>query len=123
MQVKTVGDEFATMKTWLQPGNQDLTIISGMIMAALFLSELRDFLNPSVTEELFVDTSRGSKLKINFDIITPHISCDLVSPHPAISRTTGMMGPTTYPAMCLISGATCCNKKWVEGTDNLTLQA
>ncbi|XP_063231560.1 endoplasmic reticulum-Golgi intermediate compartment protein 3 [Bacillus rossius redtenbacheri] len=60
-------------------GGAAVTIISGMIMAALFLSELRDYLNPSVTEELFVDTSRGSKLKINFDIITPHISCDYLA--------------------------------------------
>jgi len=29
-----------------------------------------------MSEELFVDTSRGSKLRINLDIIIPTISCD-----------------------------------------------
>lgn len=29
-----------------------------------------------MSEELFVDTSRGSKLRINLDIIVPAISCD-----------------------------------------------
>ena len=28
---------------------------------------------------MFVDTSRGSKLKINLDIIFPKISCDFLS--------------------------------------------
>ena len=45
-------------------------------MVALFLSELRDYLTPRINEELFVDTSRGSKLRINLDIIIPTISCD-----------------------------------------------
>lgn len=47
-----------------------------MIMIMLFISELRDFMTPNLDEELFVDTSRGSKLKINLDIIIPKISCD-----------------------------------------------
>ncbi|XP_012262644.2 endoplasmic reticulum-Golgi intermediate compartment protein 3 isoform X2 [Athalia rosae] len=32
-----------------------------------------------MSEELFVDTSRGSKLRINLDLIVPTISCDLLS--------------------------------------------
>ncbi|XP_074099706.1 endoplasmic reticulum-Golgi intermediate compartment protein 3 [Cotesia typhae] len=56
-----------------------VTIISSIIMVMLFISELRDFLTPNLDEELFVDTSRGSKLKINLDIIIPRISCDLLS--------------------------------------------
>lgn len=45
-------------------------------MVLLFVSELRDYMTPGINEELFVDTSRGSKLKINLDIIVPMISCD-----------------------------------------------
>lgn len=53
-----------------------VTIISTIIIISLFVSELRDFISPNVVEELFVDTSRDSKLKINLDIIIPTISCD-----------------------------------------------
>lgn len=52
-----------------------VTIVSGIIMALLFLSELNDYLTPELTEELLVDTSRGPKLRINLDIVFPHISC------------------------------------------------
>ena len=45
-------------------------------MVLLFISELNDFLTPSINEELFVDTSKGSNLRINLDIIIPRISCD-----------------------------------------------
>ena len=45
-------------------------------MVLLFISELNDFLTPGVNEELFVDTSKGSNLRINIDIIIPRISCD-----------------------------------------------
>ncbi|CAG2065601.1 unnamed protein product [Timema podura] len=59
-------------------GGAAVTVLSAMIMTSLFVSELRDYLNPTVTEELFVDTSRGSKLRINFDFIIPTISCDFL---------------------------------------------
>lgn len=45
-------------------------------MGILFLSEVNYYLTPTLSEELFVDTSRGSKLRINLDIIVPAISCD-----------------------------------------------
>lgn len=53
-----------------------VTIISTFIMGILFLSEVNYYLTPTLSEELFVDTSRGSKLRINLDIIIPAISCD-----------------------------------------------
>ncbi|XP_070153293.1 endoplasmic reticulum-Golgi intermediate compartment protein 3 [Polyergus mexicanus] len=56
-----------------------VTIISTIIMGILFMSEINYYLTPSMSEELFVDTSRGSKLRINLDIIVPTISCDLLS--------------------------------------------
>ncbi|KAJ8683549.1 hypothetical protein QAD02_019341 [Eretmocerus hayati] len=60
-------------------GGALVTIISSIIMVSLFVSEVMDFLTPNIKEELFVDTSRGSKLKINLDIIIPSVSCDLLS--------------------------------------------
>nr|XP_012223663.1 PREDICTED: endoplasmic reticulum-Golgi intermediate compartment protein 3 isoform X1 [Linepithema humile] len=56
-----------------------VTIISTIIMGILFMSEVNYYLTPTMSEELFVDTSRGSKLRINLDIIVPTISCDLLS--------------------------------------------
>lgn len=56
-----------------------VTIISTIIMGILFLSEVNYYLTPTLSEELFVDTSRGSKLRINLDIIVPTISCDVLS--------------------------------------------
>ncbi|XP_076671501.1 endoplasmic reticulum-Golgi intermediate compartment protein 3 isoform X2 [Andrena cerasifolii] len=56
-----------------------VTIISTIIMGILFLSEVNYYLTPTLSEELFVDTSRGSKLRINLDVIVPTISCDLLS--------------------------------------------
>lgn len=48
-------------------------------MTILVLSELNSYMTPSLTEELFVDTTRNHKLKINLDIYIPTISCDYLS--------------------------------------------
>ncbi|XP_064652383.1 endoplasmic reticulum-Golgi intermediate compartment protein 3-like [Lineus longissimus] len=52
-----------------------VTIISGLIMLILFVSELNYYLTTEVHPELFVDISRGQKLKINIDITFPRVSC------------------------------------------------
>ena len=44
-------------------------------MTLLFISELNTYLTPDVIEELFVDTTREPKLKININITVPAISC------------------------------------------------
>ena len=48
-------------------------------MGFLILSELNAYLTPNVSEELFVDTTRNHKLKINLDFLIPQISCDYLS--------------------------------------------
>ncbi|KAG8226870.1 hypothetical protein J437_LFUL006579 [Ladona fulva] len=55
-----------------------VTIVSGIIMTLLFLSELNDYFTPNISEEIFVDTSRGPKLRINIDIIVPSVSCSFL---------------------------------------------
>ena len=52
-----------------------VTIFAGCIMVILFLSEMYDFMTPKISEDLFVDTTRGSKLKINMDIVLGKIPC------------------------------------------------
>jgi endoplasmic reticulum-Golgi intermediate compartment protein 3 len=56
-----------------------VTVISVILMVFLVLSELNAYLTPQLSEELFVDTTRGHKLKINLDVVIPTISCDYLS--------------------------------------------
>ena len=48
-------------------------------MVLLLVSELNAFLTIETRDRLSVDTSRSEKLKINFDIMFPHIPCSLLS--------------------------------------------
>ncbi|XP_046401835.1 endoplasmic reticulum-Golgi intermediate compartment protein 3 [Ischnura elegans] len=69
---KTLEDRIKTF------GGALVTVISGIIMGLLFISELNDYFTPNISEEIFVDTSRGPKLRINLDIIVPTISCSFL---------------------------------------------
>jgi len=50
--------------------------MSWCVIALLVFFEIQDYWTPTISEELFVDTSRGPKLRINLDFIIPSISCD-----------------------------------------------
>ena len=50
--------------------------MAAVTMSLLFISELYDYMTPRVNEDLFVDTTRGSKLKINLDLVFPYIPCE-----------------------------------------------
>lgn len=56
-----------------------ISIISIIVMLLLFFMELMDYLKPTITEELFVDTSRSPHIQINLDIIVSSISCDFLA--------------------------------------------
>lgn len=53
-----------------------MTLVTVIIMGMLFMYELHDYLTPKLAEDLFVDTTRGSKLKINIDVVFPSIPCN-----------------------------------------------
>jgi len=60
-------------------GGGTITVVASVVMIMLFASEIQDYLTPSLDEQLFVDTTRGSKIKINLDIVFPKIGCDFLS--------------------------------------------
>jgi len=52
-----------------------VTIVVGVLMAFLMISELIRYRTVEVTSEVGVDTSFGSKLPINVDIVMPNLPC------------------------------------------------
>ncbi|GKA20109.1 endoplasmic reticulum-Golgi intermediate compartment protein 3-like protein [Tanacetum coccineum] len=56
-----------------------ITLISSVFMLLLFFSELRLYLHSVTETKLIVDTSRGERLQINFDIVFPALPCSLLS--------------------------------------------
>nr|XP_018902255.1 PREDICTED: endoplasmic reticulum-Golgi intermediate compartment protein 3 [Bemisia tabaci] len=56
-----------------------VTIACWVIIFWLVLLECIEYSRNSTVEEIFVDTSRDSKLQINLDIVVPSISCDYLA--------------------------------------------
>ncbi|CAD5112590.1 DgyrCDS1803 [Dimorphilus gyrociliatus] len=56
-----------------------ITIVSGIFMFGLFVSELSYYLSVEVHSELLVDATLDQKVKINFDITFPKTGCDYLS--------------------------------------------
>jgi len=60
-------------------GGALVTGISSVIMLLLFLSEFNYYLTTEVHPELFVDTTRHQKLRINIDVFFPKLACTYLS--------------------------------------------
>ncbi|KAJ9552010.1 hypothetical protein OSB04_016055 [Centaurea solstitialis] len=56
-----------------------ITLVSSIAILFLVISELGLYLQTVTETKLVVDTSRGEKLHINFDITFPAVSCTLLS--------------------------------------------
>jgi len=56
-----------------------VSIISGIFIMWLFISEFTYYLHTDVQPELIVDTTRGEKLRINMDIVFHNIPCAYLS--------------------------------------------
>jgi len=56
-----------------------VSIVSGLFILWLFISEFVYYLSVEVKPELFVDTSRGEKLRINMDITFHNLPCGYLS--------------------------------------------
>ena len=70
-----------------------VSVVAAVMMITLFFSELNLFLTTEQSNHLLVDTSRGEKLRINFDITVPHVSC---------SRTTSFFVPACLLRLLVI---------------------
>ncbi|XP_073150229.1 uncharacterized protein [Henckelia pumila] len=56
-----------------------ITLVSSICIMILFISEFRLFLHTVTDTKLVVDTSRGGKLHIDFDVTFPAFPCSLLS--------------------------------------------
>lgn len=60
-------------------GGALVTGISSLIMLILFISEFHYYLSTKVETELFVDTTRHQKLRVNMDVFFPKLGCSFIS--------------------------------------------
>ncbi|OIT39110.1 PREDICTED: endoplasmic reticulum-Golgi intermediate compartment protein 3-like [Nicotiana attenuata] len=56
-----------------------ITLVASLIMLVLFVNELGLYIHSYTETQLIVDTSRGGKLHIHFDITFPAVPCSLLS--------------------------------------------
>lgn len=56
-----------------------ITIVSTIAIFFLFISEISLYLYSGTETKLIVDTSRGERFHVNFDITFPHLACSLIA--------------------------------------------
>lgn len=56
-----------------------ITIFSSIVIFFLFISETSLYLYSGTETKLVVDTSRGERLRVNFDVTFPSIACSLIA--------------------------------------------
>jgi len=56
-----------------------ISLVSIIIMAVLFITELNNYLTVEVVDHIIVDTTLNQKLPIGLNITFPHLRCDEVS--------------------------------------------
>ena len=56
-----------------------LSIVAGLFIVFLFVSELSAYLETKVEPDLFVDAGRGEQLRINLDVVFPNLPCEYLS--------------------------------------------
>ena len=52
-----------------------VSLVSLSVIALLVISELRAYLTPTTVDHLYVDSSRGERIKINLNITFPNMPC------------------------------------------------
>lgn len=57
-----------------------VTIVSSIVIAILLLSELSLYMGISTKTELVVDVTRDQKMRINFNLTFPRVSCHGTTP-------------------------------------------
>lgn len=68
-------DDFRVRTT----GGAIVSILSVTLIVLLFVSEVMFYLATDVNNELYVDTARGQKIRINLDMVFPAIGCAYLS--------------------------------------------
>ncbi|CAN6346381.1 unnamed protein product [Urochloa humidicola] len=56
-----------------------VTLVAAVVMLLLFISETKSYFYSATETKLVVDTSRGERLRVNFDVTFPSIPCTLLS--------------------------------------------
>eukprot|EP00116_Pleurobrachia_bachei_P008383 sb/3468645/ len=69
-------------------GGATITIVSGIIMIALFLAELNFYLGVSIRETLLMDTTRSELMDIYIDVTFHKIPCEYLSSTQLTTITT-----------------------------------
>ena len=56
-----------------------ITVVATVVVAVLFVSQLRVFMAVNTDYELSVDSSRGEQMRIHLDVTFPRMPCSVVS--------------------------------------------